>query len=209
MNAAFVGVGAGASRAESARRGGLCARRPQRAHQRAGAGGNQGLVVRQLVGYDISLEEALRRISIALPEYTKEEIEATIEKNGNDDEKALLELTRNSRGAQAYEDRIAQYRESGRISAMQEAQLRRRVTGSARDFFKSFVDVKGEYVDAGYVDESADVMGSFVSKVGGWLGLKPNAAQQKQSAVAEKKAPFVPRVSEIVKSDKTGRAADQ
>lgn len=42
--------------------------------------------------------------------------------------------------------------------------------GSARDYFGSFVETKGAYVDQGYVDESADVMGNFSKKLKGWFG---------------------------------------
>jgi len=48
-----------------------------------------------------------------------------------------------------------------RVSAMKEAELRRIATGSARDYFKSYVDVKGQHVDNGYVDDSADFMGKI------------------------------------------------
>ncbi len=48
-----------------------------------------------------------------------------------------------------------------RVSAIKEAEMRRSATGSARDFFKGYVDVEGSYVDQGYVDEDADAMGKF------------------------------------------------
>lgn len=53
-----------------------------------------------------------------------------------------------------------------RVSAIKEAEMRRTATGSARDFFKGFVEVEGQYVDQGYVDQDADAMG----KVGRWFG---------------------------------------
>mmetsp|Transcript_6650 Transcript_6650/g.14207 ORF Transcript_6650/g.14207 Transcript_6650/m.14207 type:complete len:213 (+) Transcript_6650:121-759(+) len=212
MKTAFVGSSAATSSGATAvSSGSVCrlARVQSEAYSR-GRGGGRGRVARNLVGFDISLEEAVRRISIALPEYTEEEIKAEIARRSNNDELALLELTKNSAGAKENEERIARFRENGRISAMQEAELRRRVTGSARDFFKTQIEVKGEYVDAGYVDDSADAMGSFMTKVGGWFGFKPSTGEQKSTpAKEEEKKPFVPRVTEIVSSDKTGRAAGQ
>lgn len=59
-----------------------------------------------------------------------------------------------------------------RVSALKEAELRRAATGSARDFFKGFVEVEGQYVDAGYVDENADAMGNFVKSVKDLFGKK-------------------------------------
>lgn len=60
----------------------------------------------------------------------------------------------------------------GRVSAVKEAQLRRKATGSARDFFKGYVELEGSYIDAGYVDESADAMGKVVDTFKGWFGKK-------------------------------------
>lgn len=57
-----------------------------------------------------------------------------------------------------------------RVSALREAALRRRITGSAREFFKAYVETEGRYVDQGYVDEDSDAMGKFVKKVRGWFG---------------------------------------
>ena len=69
---------------------------------------------------------------------------------------------------------VAEARKRGenRVSAIKEAELRRRATGSAQDFFKGFVEVEGQYVDSGYVDESADAMGSLGKMLGKfWDGI--------------------------------------
>lgn len=62
--------------------------------------------------------------------------------------------------------------DTGRVSAVKEAELRRIATGSARDYFKSFVDVNGDCVEDGMVDESADVMGKVAQKFKGLFGKK-------------------------------------
>eukprot|EP00186_Timspurckia_oligopyrenoides_P003740 CAMPEP_0182441358 /NCGR_PEP_ID=MMETSP1172-20130603/284_1 /TAXON_ID=708627 /ORGANISM="Timspurckia oligopyrenoides, Strain CCMP3278" /LENGTH=227 /DNA_ID=CAMNT_0024635565 /DNA_START=72 /DNA_END=755 /DNA_ORIENTATION=+ len=157
-------------------------------------------LVMLVVGVDTTLEEAIWRIKSALPEYTEKQIKDCLDQYKGDDEKALDELIRTSTQlSEAQEKRIEEYRKKGRISASQEAQLRRRVIGSAKDFFKSYIEVKGEYVDQGYVDEKSDVMGGIMSKVSGFFGLGGNkeVLEEKKEVVQEKKA-FVPRVSEIV-----------
>lgn len=45
--------------------------------------------------------------------------------------------------------------DNGRLSAAQAAALRRKVGGTAKDFWKDSVDVKGEYTDKGYVAADA------------------------------------------------------
>jgi hypothetical protein len=58
-----------------------------------------------------------------------------------------------------------------RVSALKEAELRRVATGSARDFFKGNVEVAGDCVEVGMVDEEADFMGK-VSRAFGNLFSK-------------------------------------
>jgi hypothetical protein len=49
--------------------------------------------------------------------------------------------------------------ENGKMSKEQYAALRRKIGGTSKDFFKGWVDVKGEYTDKGYVakEESTSV----------------------------------------------------
>jgi len=66
-------------------------------------------------------------------------------------------------------------RENGdlnRVSAIKEAEIRRRATGSAKDFFKGYVEVEGQYVDSGYVDSDADAMGKLANTFKNWFGKK-------------------------------------
>lgn len=73
------------------------------------------------------------------------------------------------------EEAVARARAAGdvnRVSAMKEAEMRRIATGSARDFFKGYVENEGTYVDDGYVDDGADAMGKLASKFKKWFGGK-------------------------------------
>jgi len=113
---------------------------------------------------------ALQRLSAATPSVPMAEVEAALEEADGLEMKALELLTAASQRIAQREAQIAEYRASGRISAMEEAALRRRVVGSAADFFKSYVEVKGEYVDQGYVDESSDTMGKAAKAVQKFFG---------------------------------------
>eukprot|EP00168_Porphyra_purpurea_P005550 TRINITY_DN1661_c0_g1_i1.p1 TRINITY_DN1661_c0_g1~~TRINITY_DN1661_c0_g1_i1.p1 ORF type:complete len:219 (-),score=63.40 TRINITY_DN1661_c0_g1_i1:145-801(-) len=113
---------------------------------------------------------ALGRLSAATPSVPMAEVEAALEEADGIEMKALELLTASSERIAQREAQIVEYRASGRISAMEEAALRRRVVGSAADFFKSYVEVKGEYVDQGYVDESSDTMGKAAKAVQQFFG---------------------------------------
>lgn len=125
---------------------------------------------------------ALQRLSAATPGVPKAEVEAALEETDGLELKALELLTAASARIAEREAEIAGFRASGRISAMEEAALRRRVVGSAGDFFKSYVEVKGDYVDAGYVDESSDTMGKVGKAVQQFFGkfTKTTDADKKQ-----------------------------
>lgn len=113
---------------------------------------------------------AIKRLSAATPGVPMAEVEAALKESDGLEMKALEMLTAASTRIAEREAQIAEYRESGRISAMEEAALRRRVVGSAGDFFKSYVEVKGEFVDQGYVDESSDTMGKVGKAVQKFFG---------------------------------------
>jgi len=59
----------------------------------------------------------------------------------------------------------------GKMSKEQYAALRRRVGGSAKGFFKTWVEVKGEYTDKGYVSEESTNVPALPFLVGVTLAL--------------------------------------
>mmetsp|Transcript_28231 Transcript_28231/g.110882 ORF Transcript_28231/g.110882 Transcript_28231/m.110882 type:complete len:115 (+) Transcript_28231:422-766(+) len=75
----------------------------------------------------------------------------------------------------------------GRVSLLEEGRLRREATGSAKDFFKSHVEVEGSYVDQGYVDDQADTMGSIKKAFGGIFGFGKSDKEEKGEAKAQSK----------------------
>ena len=68
--------------------------------------------------------------------------------------------------------------DTGKVSKLELARLRRTATGSARDFFKGYVEVRGQHIDTGYVDENADAMGNFVKGVKGWWNKVTGGSQK-------------------------------
>ena len=63
---------------------------------------------------------------------------------------------------------VAAARESGdvgRAFAVKEVDLRRKGTGTVQNFFKSYVEIEGSYVDAGYVDEDSDAIGKLMKGI--------------------------------------------
>ncbi|KAA8494150.1 hypothetical protein FVE85_4125 [Porphyridium purpureum] len=165
---------------------------------RARAPGPMNLVV----GFDTTQEEAMNRLQMSLPEFDEETIEKALAEAGGNDEVALSKLVAKCSAVAEREQAIAKFKERGRISAVEEAMLRRRVIGSAKDFFKTQIEVQGSYVDAGYVSDDPDPVGEFMGKVGKFLGFgRANNAQKSQPDETPKAKPFVPRISEYV-SDK-------
>lgn len=120
---------------------------------------------------------AVRRLVGATAGSTFVSADAALAASGGDELEALGALTVAARGAAqaGREAAVAAARaggDVGRVSALKEAELRRAATGSARDYFKGFVEVAGEHVDSGYVDEEADVMARAGKKLKGWFGGK-------------------------------------
>lgn len=121
--------------------------------------------------------EAVQRLTSSISTCTLSAADAALDAAGGDEDLALRYLTEENKSEVQLQRELVveKAREAGdvnRVSAIKEAELRRRATGSARDFFKGFVEIEGRYVDQGYVDESADVMGKLKEKLGSWFGGK-------------------------------------
>lgn len=115
--------------------------------------------------------EAVKRLRSSVGGSTWMTADAALSKADGDEVDALRILTFETktdaqlkREAIVEEARAAGY---NRVSALKEAELRRTATGSAQDFFKSYVEVQGQHVDVGYVDEGADFMGKIKNFFGG------------------------------------------
>lgn len=120
--------------------------------------------------------EAVSRLENSVPSATLETADIALDE-ADGDEMAALRLLMDESWSDIRRQRemaVAVARANGdvnRVSAVKEAELRRKATGSSRDFFKGYIELKGSYIDAGYIDDSADAMGkisgAFKSLFGG------------------------------------------
>lgn len=119
--------------------------------------------------------QAVERLASSVRGSTLEEADKVLVEADGDEELALKYLTEVSvsdikRQRELAVEKARSEGDANRVDALREAQMRRQATGSARDFFKGFVDVEGTYVDNGYVDEDADMMGKMAKTIKGWFG---------------------------------------
>ncbi|CAN8061753.1 unnamed protein product [Agarophyton chilense] len=139
------------------------------------AGTSQQTAVWPPPGMTEEWAEAVQRLSSSIREATFSDADAALQEADGDEALALRYMTESSMSEikQKRERAVEKARAMGddkRVDALREAQLRRRATGSAKDFFKGFVEVEGRYVDAGYVDEDSDAMGKLSNAIKGLFG---------------------------------------
>lgn len=118
---------------------------------------------------------AARRLAAATPGAGFAAADAALTRADGDEFEALGLLTLAARsdemvGREAVVEAARSAGDSKRVSALKEAELRRIATGSARNYFGGFVEVAGQHVDSGYVDEEADVMARAGNRFKKWFG---------------------------------------
>uniref|UniRef100_A0A7S2ZQD1 CUE domain-containing protein n=2 Tax=Rhodosorus marinus TaxID=101924 RepID=A0A7S2ZQD1_9RHOD len=130
-------------------------------------------------------EETVTSLQNAFPEYSEEEVDTVLMACGGEETLALEKLASMSQMNRLRGEELKAY--EGRVSLLEEGRLRREATGSAKDFFKSHVEVEGSYVDQGYVDDQADTMGSIKKAFGGIFGFGKSDKEEKGEAKAQSK----------------------
>lgn len=119
--------------------------------------------------------EAIERLVNAVPSATRSSADIALDEADGDEALALQKLTDSNwsdirRVREAAVQAARERGDSKRVSALKEGELRRRATGSARDFFKGYVEIEGKYVDEGYVDQDADAFGKMIGAVRNLFG---------------------------------------
>eukprot|EP00189_Rhodosorus_marinus_P010112 CAMPEP_0184739876 /NCGR_PEP_ID=MMETSP0315-20130426/2798_1 /TAXON_ID=101924 /ORGANISM="Rhodosorus marinus, Strain UTEX LB 2760" /LENGTH=187 /DNA_ID=CAMNT_0027209073 /DNA_START=101 /DNA_END=664 /DNA_ORIENTATION=+ len=130
-------------------------------------------------------DETVSSLQNAFPEYSEEEVDTVLMACGGEEAMALEKLASMSQINRLRGEELKAF--EGRVSLLEEGKLRREATGSAKDFFKSHVDVEGSYVDQGYVDEQADTMGSIKKAFGGMFGFGKSDVEEKGEPTVQSK----------------------
>lgn len=127
-----------------------------------------------------SVSKSLRICASERPEPEKESLFTSITN--------ALDFTavRSEEDRQLIEDARQATKMGGKMSREQYAALRRKVGGTAKSYFKEFIDVDGDYVESGWVDKSCkyckkDTSGAPRQKDGGGRYAHVSCAEEAKS----------------------------